>query len=156
MRSQGSIEIDRPIDEVFRLTSDHVADWSLIVIEDEPIETTPEGVGSTFRTVTMDRGKRMEFQGTCTRYEPPRVHAIEMTGDMFDLEVEYTFEDLGGRTRVSQTSIVHPKGIWKVFFFLFGWMMGKANCDALDREFQSLKQFCESQSQPAEPQPSES
>ena len=147
MRTEGSIEIDRPIDEVFRLTSENVSAWSLIVVEDEPIETKPEGVGSTFRTVTMDRGQKMEFEGVVTRFEPPRFHGIEMTGSMFDLEVEYSFEDLGGRTRVTQVSIVHPKGFTKVVLFLFGWAMNKANCRALDKEFQSLKKFCESPSE---------
>lgn len=117
MRTEGSIEIDRPIDEVFRLTSENVSAWSLIVVEDDSIETKPEGVGSTFRTVTMDRGQKMEFEGVVTRFEPPRFHGIEMTGSMFDLEVEYSFEDLCGRTRVTQVSIVHPKGFTKVFFF---------------------------------------
>jgi hypothetical protein len=41
MRSEGSLEIDRPIDEVFRLTCDHVAEWSTIVVEDESVETNP-------------------------------------------------------------------------------------------------------------------
>jgi hypothetical protein len=32
-----------------------------------------------------------------------------------------------------------------VFFFLLGCTMNKANCDALEKEFQNLKSFCESQ-----------
>jgi hypothetical protein len=64
MRNEVSVEIDRPIDEVFRLTNDHVAEWSIIVVEDEIIDKKPEGVGTTFRTVTEDHGKRMEFQGS--------------------------------------------------------------------------------------------
>ena len=31
MRNEASIEIDRPIDEVFRLTIEHVAEWSIKV-----------------------------------------------------------------------------------------------------------------------------
>ena len=34
MRTEGSVEIDRPIDEVFRLTNEHVAQWSIVVVEE--------------------------------------------------------------------------------------------------------------------------
>ena len=56
MRNAASVEIDRPIDDVFRLTNDHVAQWSIIVVEDEILDKKPEGVGTTFRTVTEENG----------------------------------------------------------------------------------------------------
>lgn len=143
MKSEGSIEIDRPIDEVFRLTNDRVAEWSIIVVENEVLDEKPDGVGTTFRTVTEEGGKRMEFQGVVTRHEPPRASAIHMTGDMFDIDAEYYFEDLGGRTRVTQKSSVAGKGFFKAFLFLFGWLMKKSSCKALDQELESLKRFCE-------------
>ena len=145
MRNEISIEIDRPIDEVFRLTNDHLPEWSLIVVADDVIEQTPEGVGTTFRTVTEDHGKRMEFQGVITRHEPPFVNAVRLTGTMFDIETEFTFEDLSGRTRVTQTADVTGKGFFKLFMFLFGWMMHKSHCKASEDELESLKRFCEGQ-----------
>jgi hypothetical protein len=143
MQSHFSIEIDRPIDEVFRLTNHHVAEWSIVVVEDEVIDEKPEGVGTTFRTVTEDHGKRMEFQGVVTRSDPPHAHAVRLTGTMFDIETEFTFEDLSGRTRVTQTAEVTGKGFFKVFMFLFGWMMTKSHCKASENELESLKRFCE-------------
>ena len=148
MRSEGSIEIDQPIDDVSRLTIEHVAEWSIIVVEDEVIEEKPEGVGTTFRTVTEENGKRMEFQGVVTRHDPPHLNAVQLTGNSFDIEVEYTFEDLSGRTRVTQRSNVTGKGFFKVFLFLFGWMMNKSNCKAGEKELNSLKKFCEEQPGP--------
>jgi uncharacterized protein YndB with AHSA1/START domain len=147
MRTQGSVTIDRPIDEVFRLTNDDVSKWSIIVVENEELETTPEGVGSTFRIVTEERGQRMEFDGVVTEYDPPRASAIHMTGKMFDIAAEYTFEDLGGSTRVTQISSVHGKGLAKVMFLCFGWMMRKSSCRALEEELNSLKLFCETEAQ---------
>lgn len=143
MRSETSIEIDRPIDDVFRLTNDHVAEWSIVVVEEEVLDKKPEGVGTTFRTVTEDHGKRMEFQGIVTQYDPPRFSAVRMTGEMFDIEAEYTFEDLAARTRVTQKSNVTGKGFFKIFLFLFGWLMNKSSCKALEKELNSLKTFCE-------------
>ncbi len=143
MKSEGSIEIDRPIDEVFRLTNDHVAEWSIIVVENEMLDEKPGRVGSTFRTVTEENGKRMEFQGVVTHHEPPHGSAIHMTGSMFDIDAAYFFEDVGGRTRVTQKSSVAGKGFFKVLLFLIGWMMHKASCKATQKELESLKRFCE-------------
>ncbi len=145
MHNTGSIEIDCPIDDVFRLTNDHVDEWSMIVVENEITDQKPEGVGTTFRTVTEENGKRMEFQGVVTRHDPPYASAVRMTGDMFDIEADYTFEDRGGQTRVTQDSRVHAKGFFKVILFLFGWLMKKSSCKALEKELNSLKSFCERQ-----------
>lgn len=143
MQTQASVEIECPIEEVFRLTNEHVPEWSLIVVEDETIDEVPGGVGTTFRIVTEERGHRMEFQGVITRYEPPYASAIEMIGDMFSIAAEYTFEDLGGSTRVTQRSEVNGKGFTKLILSCFGWLMRKSNCKALMKELNSLKQFCE-------------
>ena len=148
MHNAGSIEIDRPIDDVFRLTCEHVAEWSIIVVEDEMLDEKPEGVGSTFRTVTEEEGQRMEFQGVITRHDPPHAQAIRLTGDMFDIETEFTFEDLSGRTRVTQRADVTGKGFFKLFMLLFGWLMNKSHCKATENELQSLKKFCEEQPVP--------
>ncbi len=143
VHSQGIIEIDRLIEDVFPLTCDHVAEWSLTVIEDEVLEEKPEGVGTTFRVVTEEHGKQMVFQGVITRYEPPYLNAMHLTGKMFDIEAEYTFEDISERTRVTLISNVTGKGFFKVFLFLFGWMMNKSSCQATQKELESLKSFCE-------------
>ena len=72
MQSSGSIEIDKPIDVVFEYTINHVAEWSTIVVEDEVVEEkNGGGVGTTFRSVTEERGRRMEFAGEVTQYERP-------------------------------------------------------------------------------------
>jgi len=146
MRTEGSIEIDRPIHEVFRLTNEDVAKWSIVVVEDELIEGSPDGVGSKFRIVTEDHGKRMEFQGVVTAYDPPYASAVKMTGPLFDIEAAYSFEDLGYRTKVTQLSNVQGKGFLRLFFLLFGWMLNKTSCDAQAKELNSLKKYCEAQS----------
>lgn len=143
MKQHASVEIDRPIVEVFEYTVDHVAEWSNIVVEDTMIEEKPGRVGSTFHNVTEDHGQRMEFQGTVTRHEPPTISACHLTGDSFDIDVEYLFEDLGSRTRVTQHSTVMPKGLLRVFFFLFGWLMHKSSCKAAENELLNLKRLLE-------------
>ncbi len=143
MKQQASVEIDRPIDEVFEYTNNHLAEWSLTVVEDEAIGEKSEGVGSQFRCVTEDHGRRMEFEGVVTRHEPPHVSAIHMTGQYFDIDAEYFFERLGERTRVTQRSSVAPKGFLRIAFLLFGWTMKKASCRALENELNNLKRLLE-------------
>jgi hypothetical protein len=149
IKTEGSVEIDRPIHEVFRLTNEDVAKWSIVVDESELLDGTEKGVGTRFRSVTEDHGKRMEFQGIVTAYDPPYASAVKLTGDMFDIEAAYSFEDLGQRTKVTQFSTVTGKGFVKLFFLLCGWMMNKASGDALAKELNSLKRYCETYSDKA-------
>lgn len=145
MQTDLSVEIDRPIEEVFERTNANVADWSIICVENERLEDKPDGVGSIFRIVTEDRGKRMEFQGVTTKYDPPNLSAVHMVGDQFDIDAEYRFEDLGSnRTRVTQDSKVTGKGFTKFMLFCCGWMMKKSSCKAQENELNSLKKFVES------------
>ena len=75
MRSTLSVEVDRPIAEVFDYSMNNVSEWSITCVEDEVLQEKPEGVGTTFRIVTEERGQRMEFQGVVTRHEPPTASA---------------------------------------------------------------------------------
>lgn len=143
MQTEASAEIDRPIDEVFDYTNNHVAEWSITVVEDEVLDEKIEGVGTTFRCVTEDHGRQMVFQGVRTRYEPPTASAVHLTGQHFDIEAEYLFEDLSGRTRVTLRSVVTPRGFTRVFFFLFGWLMNKSGCKAQEKELANLKRLLE-------------
>lgn len=56
MQTTMSVEIDRPINDVFDYTIHNVAEWSIIVMKDEVIDEKPEGVEATFR-VSYHRGK---------------------------------------------------------------------------------------------------
>lgn len=154
MRTEGSVEIQRPINEVFEMTIYDVTNWSQVVIRDEVIEEKPGMVGTTFKTVTLNGGsgskQTMEFEGVVTHHQPPHLHAIQMSGKAFDIEAVYKFEDLGDRTRVTQLSDVTGKGIFKYILKFLGGFMKKASCEALDRELDSLRRFCESK-KPTEP-----
>ena len=90
LTNERSIEIDQPIQHVFEYTNNNVAEWSLTVVEDVPLETMSDGgVGSTFRCVTEERGQRMEFEGVVTRHDPPTASAVNLVGQQFDIDVLY-------------------------------------------------------------------
>ncbi len=140
---RNSIEIERPIDEVFFLTCNHVPEWSSVVVEEEVLHEEEGGVGTRFRSITESHGKRMEFDGIVTHYDPPYANTVELKGEQFDLHVEYEFEDLNGSTRVTQRSQVKAKGLFKLIFIFLGPILRKSQCDATYKELQRLKTFCE-------------
>lgn len=37
MKSYARVEINRPVKEVFEFTIQHVKEWSLMVVQDEPL-----------------------------------------------------------------------------------------------------------------------
>jgi hypothetical protein len=55
------------------------------------------------------------------------------------MEADYQFEGLGGETRVSQVSIVKGKGFVKVMFALFGLLLKRGSCQAMEEEMLNLK-----------------
>ena len=149
IHSIGSVEIEHPIEDVFIWTNESVAKWSEIVIEDEVINRTPDIVGSTFRSKTDNDGYQVELEGVVTEYDAPYFSAVKMTCKSFDIIAEYTFDDLGGSTRVTQDSFVTGKGFFRGLFFFFGRLMKKKSCRAAQDEMENLKKYCEAQSGPA-------
>lgn len=143
MQTEISVEIDAPIAQVFDFSINNLTEWSTLIVDDTVINETPEVVGSTFRIVTEERGRRMEFEGVVTHHDPPNAQSVFLKNDMFDLDVEYRFEDLGGRTRLTQGSTVHAKGFLKVMFSLFGWAMKKSGRESGVSELNNLKRILE-------------
>ena len=146
MKTELSIEIDCPIGRVFEYTCDNVPDWSESVLSDELIESKNDGgAGTTFHIVTEERGKKMEFHGEVLSRVVPTETRILLRGEMFDIDVQYFFADLGGkRTKVTQESEVNPHGwLMKTMFAATGWMMKGMSRRALQKDFETLKRQLE-------------
>ena len=146
MKNGISVDIARPIEDVFILANDHVSVWSSIVVEDELLHLADDGgVGTKFRTVTEDRGRRMEFDGEVVEYEPPTRSAIQLRGSAFDLDVAYEFEPLpDDRTRITQCSQSRGKGIWWLPLMVLMPLMRKSASEATRKELEQLRVYCES------------
>lgn len=150
MRTQQSITIERPIEEVFDYTIHQSRQWSQSIVSDQVIEEkNGGGVGTRFRMVTEENGREMIFQGEVTRWNRPHVARSFLKGDQFDIDVEYRFENLGYRTVVTQESKVLPKSIGlKVVFLTAGWLLKGFGKRALRKDLQTLKQQLEAASRP--------
>ena len=143
MENKLNIEIECPIEEVFRITNEQVAEWSLIVVANSLLEEGPRGVGTRFQTITEEQGHRLVFDGVVTCYEPPFKSAIKLTGKMFDIETEFNFQELFGKTQVTQTAKVCGRGFFEFYIILFGWFIKRGHCRANRKELENLKRFCE-------------
>ena len=128
MKNTDSIQIDAPRARVFTLINDpeSLKQWIPNLIENDIIVNTEAGVGSKFRQVYLENGRRMEMEGVVTAYEQDRHLACHIRGKPFDLLVEYQLEDISGGTRLTQDSEVIFKSLpMQVMGFFMKPMMKK-------------------------------
>ena len=146
MKNTYSIEIDATPERVFYWLDDaeRVMEWVPNIVENEDLEITEDKVGSTFRQVYEEHGKRMEMQGIVTGYEPNKRLACEINGQQFDLFLDYRLEDLSGRTRLTQDSAVKFKGFFKILGPIMVPFIKKSSMKQLEESFSKLKNFVES------------
>jgi uncharacterized protein YndB with AHSA1/START domain len=147
MKNVYAIEIEAPPGRVFYWLSDTVRAkrWVPNLVEGEDVEVRAEGVGSTFRHVYLEHGRRMEMHGEVTAFERDRHLASELRGPMFDLRVDYRLEDRGGRTLLTQQSEVRAKGVvMKLMMAVMQPFIRKSSLKQLEHSFARLKALAES------------
>lgn len=147
MKTTYSLEIEAPPERVFHWLghAKRALEWVPNLVESEDLEVTTNKVGSTFRHVYLERGRRMEMHGKVTAFEPNRRLTIEMRGDAFDLWVDYRAEDSGGRTRLTQESEARLKGFgMRIIAGLMRPLIAKAARQQQAKSFEKLKRLAES------------
>jgi uncharacterized protein YndB with AHSA1/START domain len=147
MRNHHSIEIDAPADRVFHWLDDaeRLLRWVPHLVESEDLTITDDRVGSTFRQVFLERGRRTEMRGVVTAYERDRRLACEMRGDAFELSVCYRLEDLGSRTRLSQESALRfHRWPMRVLGAMLQPLIRRSAQKQLEGVFANLKRLAES------------
>ncbi len=146
MKTTYSVEIDAPPARVFHFIedSDRVMEWLPNIVENENTEVTPEKVGTKFRQVYVENGRRIEMQGVVTKFEKDRRLACAITGNRVDLNVDYQLVDLDGRTRLTQVTDIFFKGFFvRLIFKMAARFSSKASAQPLDERFAKLKQLAE-------------
>ena len=145
MKQSHHVDIQTTPDRVFYWLDDaeRVMQWIDGVVENEDLEVKEGHVGSTFRQVFDENGRKMEFHGVVTDYEQDRRLGVSLVGQFFDLDVDYVLEPQGSSSRVTQNSSVRYKGLWKVMGPLMAPFMKKAGQKKLDEDFARLKALCE-------------
>ena len=82
MKSSKTTLINAPAHIVFPWLEDNdrLSQWVPNIIEDEALTETPEKVGSTFRQIFLEGGKRMEMIGEITAYTENKRMRVDMRG----------------------------------------------------------------------------
>lgn len=108
----SSVEIDRPISEVFKLASypEHQPLWWSAI--DEVDSDGRTGTGTPVRQVLRILGRRMKFEGSVVGFEEDSL--VEIRGsDHTDFAFRHRFEARDGQTRVTYEMEIDTQGVWK-------------------------------------------
>ncbi|MEU9080616.1 SRPBCC family protein [Kitasatospora sp. NPDC048538] len=130
---EASVEVDRPVEEVFAYLADgrHDPEFSPRVLE---ITRTPDGptaVGTVFRSRVKDAGVKTSREFRITGLEAPHtIRWSEQSTNLITAEGGYDLEPLpDGRTRVRVFNVLEGHGLGKV---LLGPALHAARKDAPD------------------------
>jgi len=143
MRVEQSVEINRPVEEVFSYAADpdHYPEWSAIVLEVQKEKPGPLTQGGRFTTVSKFLGRRLETPFEVTVHEFPRHHSHKSTGGPLPLEWTLTFEEAADGTRVTELVEGEPGG----FFRLAGPLLERAGRRQFGADLETLKDLLEAQ-----------
>ncbi|MEV8531452.1 SRPBCC family protein [Streptomyces sp. NPDC051211] len=129
---EATVEIDRPVEEVFAYLADGRNDpeFSPRVQRIEKTPAGPTGVGTVFRSTVKDAGMTTRREFRITAFVPPTLirwgevskNLVTATEGGYDLEALP-----GGRTRVRIHNVLEGHGIGKL---LVGLALGAARKDA--------------------------
>lgn len=148
MKTSKTTIIDAPANIVFLWLEDNarLKQWVPNLIEDEPIIETPNKIGSTFRQVFLERGKTMEMTGEITAYSESERMRVFMTGDMFNLDVDYILKALSPtQTEVTQDTEIKMKGAAKLFTPLMFLMSKLSKNDPQAESHAKFKELAEAE-----------
>ncbi|MFF0413157.1 SRPBCC family protein [Kitasatospora sp. NPDC004745] len=130
---EASVEVDRPVEEVFAYLADgrHDPEFSPRVLE---ITRTPDGptaVGTVFRSRVKDAGVKTSREFRITGLEAPHtIRWSEQSTNLITAEGGYDLEPLpDGRTKVRVFNVLEGHGLGKV---LLGPALHAARKDAPD------------------------
>jgi uncharacterized membrane protein len=121
MRVEESIEINRPLEEVFGYMAnpENLPEWTGLVVEVGNVQKSSSDQlqeGDAFTLVAKFLGRRFETPYERTSYEPDR-HFKERAagGPIPDQEWTYTFEEVSeGATRLTRAVEGEPGGFFKL------------------------------------------
>ncbi|MFE6749771.1 SRPBCC family protein [Kitasatospora purpeofusca] len=130
---ETSVEVDRPVEEVFAYLADgrHDPEFSPRVLEITKTPDGPTAVGTVFRSTVKDAGMKTSRRFRITGLEAPRtVRWTEESKNLVTAEGGYDLEALpDGRTRVRIFNTLEGHGLGKL---LTGPALRAARKDAPD------------------------
>ena len=143
MRVEQSVEINKPVEEVFSYAADpeHFPEWTSIVLEVHKEKPGPLTEGERFTTVSKFLGRKFETPFEITSHESPRLHSHKSTGGPLPQEWTLTFEGTADGTRITELVEGEPGG----FFGLAGPLLERVGRRQFGTDLENLKDLLEAQ-----------
>ena len=145
MKISSSIEIRATPAKVFYWLKDpnRAMEWMTSVTQTEIIKQTPNMTGTTFREYIKENDRGTEMRGVVTDFVPNKRIAFYLEGDFNSTQVDFTLEEKGEMTQLTQQAQVHFKGMLRVLSIFFGPFFKKQVTSQTQRELARLKELCE-------------
>lgn len=145
MNISYSINIKSTPERVFHWLSDpdRAKMWMTGVVEYEILNKTSDMVGTTFREIIEENGKRVEMQGKVTGFKINQELAFFLHSDFHEVDVNFYLEKAAGSTRLTQVSDIRFHGLMKILVIFTGPFLKKKIYGQLKHDFATLKKLCE-------------
>jgi hypothetical protein len=113
---QGSIEIERPVQEVFDFVADQRNEpvYNPEMTASEKLTEGAVGVGTRYRAVTEGYGKPITMDIEVTGFERPRSIDTSTHMQQMDIHGGMTFEETPTGTRMSWSWSLYPAGVLRL------------------------------------------
>jgi uncharacterized membrane protein len=143
IKIESSVQINRPVEEVFAFVTniDNLPLWAGPVTEAKQTSEGPIGVGTTQTQSAQFLGRQLETTQEVTAYELNKKLSTKSTSGLLPLEVHYTFEPVGGGTRVKLEGNLDAGGFFKLAEPVAGRMLKRQTAS----DAQTLKELLEAQ-----------
>ena len=123
IRLQETIEVPRPINEVFAYASNfgNIAQWDPGVVASRKISQGPVGVGTEFALRVRFGPRSIPMTYVVREYEPPKRVVLEGKGDSIHALDDIGFASTPGGTRITYTADISMLG---AFSCVEPWLKG--------------------------------
>ena len=145
MKFSLTVDIEAAPEQVFYWLDDpnRAMQWMTSVTESKIIHETPGRIGTTFRECVEENGRFTELHGVMTDYRPNERLAFDLEGDFNRSIVDFTLEERGAITRLTQHIDVRFKGL----LFFLAPLFKRHIMQQARSEFARLKELCEADAQ---------
>ena len=143
IKSEISVVINRPVEEVFAFANDLESDpqWMAAVSERKKTSEGPVGVGTTFRDKGTLLGQKVENNYEVTEYELNAKLGIKTVSGSIQIEATSTCEPVEGGTRFTMAGDAEVAGLFKFAEPIVASMMRRQ----LEADLAKLKELMEAQ-----------
>ena len=106
----NSIVINRPIREVFDTATcmESCINWWTMVKEAKKVSDGPTSVGTEYRHIAKFMGISVESRPVVTKLDPPYLFAYRSGTPSSMMDVEFTFEEVEGGTKMTVSMDAEP------------------------------------------------